>query len=130
MSIIDRITSVFRPALRNRPGGMAWIKGIPSNAHGLEELNGRAVKTVRVNDTGNWDIEPSQQVLITQRLSVNHPPRVYLPGDTASVCGIPDENLEPWRDMDWNAKDESHRYLPPVPAPSVRITTPTETHRV
>jgi len=128
MSLFDRIRSAlgFKPRLRNRAGGMAWIVGL-SNLAGDGVLNGRAAKTVRINEFGVWDIDPPQRYLITRACTFVLSGRTAFPGDVVTISGLADEHLEPWRDMDWSAKDESHRYLPSVPPQRVPATSPTST---
>lgn len=45
------------PKLRNKPGGMAWIKP-HSHGTGAEELFGQVVTTVRADANGFWTLEP------------------------------------------------------------------------
>jgi hypothetical protein len=115
MRLIDRINAAlgFRPKLRNKAGGMAWIKGLDER-DGDGALNGRAVKTVRLNGVGQWEIDPPQDYVV-RRLSRFSNGCLALPGEVVTVTGIPDEFLEPWRETGLDAEDESHRYLPPVP---------------
>lgn len=116
MSLIDRIKSAFgiKPPLRNKPGGFAWIVGM-TNLAGDGVLNGRAVKTVRVDEYGLWQIDPPQTYLVTRPCTFLLSGRSAYPGNLVTIIGLADENLEPWRETDWNAKDESARWLPPVP---------------
>lgn len=114
MSLYERIKGAFRPALRNKPGGMAWIRGIDTGM-GAEALNGRAVKTVRVHESGLWEIEPEQCFTATRNALFGRHQVMVFAGEVVVVGAIGDRLLEPWRDMDWTAKDESARYLPPVP---------------
>jgi hypothetical protein len=130
MSLIDRIKSAlgFKPALRNKAGGMAWVRGIPAGC-GAEQLNNRAVKTVLVQETGLWEIDPPQDFKVTRACLFGLGQVLVFEGQVVTVSAIHDDLLEPWRDMDWNAKDESHRYLPPVAPAPARITSPTVTQR-
>lgn len=92
--------------LRNKPQGMAWIRGL----HGDEApLNGRAVKTVRV-EGGIWDIDPEQPIVLTNwvRDATGH---VSHPGP-AFIVGIPDENLEPWKDTGLTDEEVRDLYAP------------------
>jgi hypothetical protein len=100
MSIFDRIKGALGlgPKLRNRPGRMAWIRGIaPGN--GSEKLNGRAVKTVRINaETGLWLVKPSQVFLATADCAFGLSKRPVKKGQAVAVSEISDELLEPWKD--------------------------------
>jgi hypothetical protein len=116
MSLIDRFMSLFRsaPKLRNKPQGMAWIKGM-SERDGDGALNGRAVKTVRLNEHGMWQIEPAQSYIVTNYCTFLPTGYTAWPGEVVTIIGIPDEHLEPWRESGLDAKDESAAWLPPVP---------------
>lgn len=114
MSLFDRIRDAFRPALRNRAGGTAWILGIPSGV-GAEDLNGRAVKTVRVLSDGMWEIDPPQGFVATRNCLFGRDQVLVLAGEAVIVRAVGDQLLEPWRDMDWTVKDESARWLPATP---------------
>ena len=99
------------PTMRNRPGGLAWVKGIP-------ELDGRVVTTVRIHSSDFWTIDPPQ-VYTSQyhRTGINGVKAS--PGDTVTTIGIVDRCLEPIRDIGDHERDESAAWLPPVPAPRV-----------
>lgn len=84
------------PPLRNKAGGMAWVKSGELHA-GAETLGGAAVKTVCVNERGMWQIEPHLGYIATanQRFPDG---TVYLRGEAVIICGLHDSALEPWKD--------------------------------
>jgi hypothetical protein len=104
------------PKLRNKPGGMAWIR--VSEGAGMEVLNGCAVKTVRLdgNET-HWVVSPAQSYVATGDMHFKFGGWVRR-GQTVEVVAIADECLEPWKDIGDDEADESTRYLPPVPTVS------------
>jgi hypothetical protein len=112
----DVTTASFSPsALRNKPGGMAWIKGI-DHGNGAEQINGRAVLVVRLLNGRIWAIDPPQQFACTEDTLYTRQDVIVRAGQTYSVDGVADENLEPWKDVGDDDQDESLSYLPPVPA--------------
>jgi hypothetical protein len=112
----DATQATFSPsALRNKPGGMAWIKGI-GNSDGTEQINGRAVRVVCITSGRIWAIDPPQQFTCTSDTHYTRQDVIIRAGQTYSVDGVADENLEPWKDVGDDDQDESLSYLPPVPA--------------
>lgn len=107
MNLFDKLRGlVGGRRLRNKPGGLAWIKNLKTAPH----LNGRVVTTVQADAAGFWAIDPVQPlatkdfVLFTAELS---------------AWAIDDDHLEPLRDPPHDAADESKAWLPPVPAGKV-----------
>jgi hypothetical protein len=84
------------PRLKNKAGGMAWVKGGLLHA-GAEALGGAAVKTLSVDARGMWRIEPHLGYIATanQRFPDG---TVYLRGEAVVVCGLHDSALEPWKE--------------------------------
>lgn len=78
---------------------LAWIvvpKG--QNLRGIEQLNGRVVRTVTLLSgfpEPVWAVTPPQAVTITQDCKDPHG-QVLHPGDTAVADGIPDSYLRPF----------------------------------
>jgi hypothetical protein len=110
------------PKLRNKPGGMAWIKPAASCGNGDEVIVGRAVRTVRV-DGGFWTIDPPQRFTVTTRTFYEFHQETVFPGSVLDVLALSDDAIEPWKDVGDDARDESARYLPAVPkttAPMVK----------
>jgi hypothetical protein len=114
MSLISRIKDVFRPKLRNRAGGMAWVRGVRSGM-GAEDLNGRAVKTVCLTEGGLWEIDPPQCFIATRQSIFGARQVLVLAGQVVRITAVADELLEPWREVGDDDQCQSHRYLPPVP---------------
>jgi hypothetical protein len=93
--------------LRNKPGGMAWIRGI-------EELRGRIVTTVSADARGFWVIDPPQRFTVSNFAVTLHG-QVVPPGTPAVSVSIVDHCLEPIREVGEGERDESLAWLPPVP---------------
>jgi hypothetical protein len=122
MKVWDSLRRIFGakdtlpPVLRNRPGGMAWIKGLDGS--GCEALNGRAVRTVCMHDA-MWVIEPPQHWVCTHN-TMWVSTGLFTPAGTCIVTtGIADQHLEPWKDID-DGSDESLW----VPAPREVLALP------
>ncbi len=119
MSLLSRIRDALRPSnntpLRNKPGGMAWVRGIATD-FGAEQMNGQVVKTVRYDTGGFWEIEPELTFVCTADISsIRHRGLVRSAGSALTMAGLEDEFLEPIKDVGDGEKDESTRWLPPVP---------------
>lgn len=118
MSLINRIRDFFStaapPTLRNKPGGMAWIKPFGQDM-GAGVLAGRIVQTVRLNETGALEIKPAQQVRCTSPTYFAAQKIYAIPGDRINFVGLNDDVLEPIGNPGHTEQDESLRYLPPVP---------------
>lgn len=119
MSLIQRITSLFRRdtkpsdsgprTLRNKPGGMAWVRGITE----LPELNGRYVTTVRIANDARWAIEPQQPVVCPAGLRTTEG-KVTKAGDEGIVTAIADDCLEPIPDTGVTDEEVADLYAPKV----------------
>lgn len=92
-------------ALRNRPGGLAWIQ-IPAkyNGTGVEVLHGRHVTTVGLNSHGRWLIEPAQSFTAGPR-GFSRSGRTFNEGERATVIAITDEQLIPVPDFDFRQEE-------------------------
>lgn len=122
MSLFSRIRDYFRPAepthptaLRNKPGGMAYIKS-GGECPGAEVLVGRFVTTVRLTDSGLWEISP----VLTFRLTGDYRSsdgKIRKAGALVDALAICDSLLEPLRNPGNEERDESLAWLPPVPKP-------------
>jgi hypothetical protein len=84
------------PKLRNKPGGMAWIKP-HGHEYGGNAVAGQAVRTVRLYCDGMWVVEPTPEYVATCDM---RDPRGTLSrkGDRVMVIAMRDDYLEPWRD--------------------------------
>lgn len=114
MSLWNTVRNFFRPP-RNKPGGMAWIKGIRTD-FGAEALNGCAVKTVALNNLGAWTIDPPQVFRFTSDCVHRRTGRVYLRGEGMRVDGLEDEFLEPWKEIGPDDRSEELAFQPKAPA--------------
>lgn len=114
------------PALRNKAGGMAWIKNMDT-FDGSDALNGRAVRTVRLRESGCWEIEPTQSFIAACNVHYLKCDRRFDSGQAVHIDGITDECLEPWKDTGLRQEDVSELYAPgpavtktPAPVASIR----------
>lgn len=122
MSLFKSLRGLFSdapspPKLRNKPGGMAWVKGL-DQGDGSEVLNGSAVRTVRLSIRGFWVIDPPLQFVVSHDCYYTVAKIRANRGDRGCITAIADECLEPWRDIGDSEQDESTRWLPPVPTKS------------
>jgi hypothetical protein len=100
MSIVDRIKGALGlgPKLRNKPGQMAWVKGVRAGC-GADQLNGRAVKTVLFNtETGLWKVEPAQVFIATEDGLFGMSKSPIAKGQPVAVSEISDVLLELWKE--------------------------------
>jgi hypothetical protein len=113
MSLLDKLRGAlgFGPKLRNKPGGMAWINGLATSC-GAEELNNRAVKTVRVDESGLWEIEPTQRFVATHDFRFKESRSFVKRGSVVFIHAIGDEHLEPWRDTGLTTDEVRDLYAP------------------
>lgn len=82
-----------------KPNQMAWII-VPKeqNMRGIEQLNGRVVRTIRLlpgMPYATWEVTPTQRITISQGFVDPHGV-VLAPGDTGVCDGIPDHYLRPF----------------------------------
>lgn len=97
--------------LRNKPGGLAFIKGVPEG-FGAEVLNGRVVRTVRFVD-GNWEVDPVQRFTLTADvIYTGWPWRFYRKGRTGMVGFIEDHRLEPMKDAGLSEEEVTELFNP------------------
>jgi hypothetical protein len=114
MTLLRRIKDAlgFGPKLRNKPGGMAWIKPL-GGGYGADVMAGRAVKTVSLLDGKFWTIDPPQEYVITGTRPVQHPNGIVSrPGDRVRSVAIVDECLEPWKEDGVTASEVRTLYTP------------------
>ncbi len=119
MNFTDLVTRIFGapparhpPALKNKPGGLAWIKGL--HKHGADAMNGRYVQTLHADREGFWTVDPPQQFVLTEA-ALDVDGTIGQPGDAVYMVSIHDDHLVPCDDPGADAQDESRAYLPPVP---------------
>jgi hypothetical protein len=121
LSILNLWRKPSAPKLRNKPGGMAWIVGI-DHGNGIESLQGRAVKTVRLEPgSSRWEIDPPQRVKFTKdtlyTFTHKHQDVLVLAGEYRTVSGLGDAFLEPWKeDEDGVSREEVRELFSPKSA--------------
>jgi hypothetical protein len=103
------------PPLRNKPGGLAWINTKVDQGDGAAVLVNRIVQTVRLKHSDMWEIEPAQEYTLTSSVFNVHAGRQFHAGTRVLSIAVRDECLTPIPDVGDDARDESLRYLPPVP---------------
>jgi hypothetical protein len=116
MSLIDSIRGFFGkptppilpPPLRNKPGGMALIKGNTN----IPQLNGRIVKTVRIESEDRWFIDPVQVVSNLPAGLVFVDGKTSRGGERGDVTAVADRCLQPLSDPGDEAVDETLLWLP------------------
>lgn len=113
MSLFSFIKNVFgrsKPeleapqAMRNKPGGLAWIRGI-------QELDGRIVTTVSLYAGEFWAIDPPQDYRCT-RHHTGFGGVICKPGDNVRTIGIVDDCLEPIPDTGVTDEEVADLYAP------------------
>jgi hypothetical protein len=123
MSFLSRITDWLNPPpLRNRPGGMARIRCYGMD-YGADAISGWIVTTVRANGK-YWQCDPQPQFVVTRDVRFPASGKVVKSGTRVVVTGMPDEYLEPIRDIGDHEQDESAQWLPPVPRTTATSTEP------
>lgn len=95
--------------LRNKPGGLAWIRGLDEAG----SLNGQIVTTVRIATGVLWEIDPPLPLQLTYRL-MDVRGRIAEPGDTTFVISIHDSCLVPLKNPGEGARSEERCFQPPV----------------
>lgn len=114
MNLWNTIKGYFG-GLRNKPGGLARIKGL---GDGCDSLNGRYVITQRVNDLGFWVVEPPQSFTPTVRIRDNTG-CVASAGDRCTLISIGDQHLEPVPEVGITKDEVTELYQP---GPKVKET--------
>lgn len=115
MSLWNHLRDFFggAPKLRNKAGGMAWIK-LHGTEFGAGVLAGLPVKTVRLVDRSFWEVKPMPSYVLTANVLWEG---MFVPaGTTVYVRALADEVLEPWRDIGDDEQSEESAFQPPVPA--------------
>lgn len=120
MSIFTRIRDFLvpaaPPALRNKPGGLAWVNSNVDEGGGTEVLVHRVVRVVRLADADFWRVDPPLEYVATARLKFANGFRAD-PGDRIVVGGVRDHCLTP---IDGNVTSEEVEQLyQPGPQPTV-----------
>ena len=113
MNLLTRIKSALGigPKRRNVAGGMAWIRGVPAYC-GAEIMTGRAVKTVKLDESGLWTIDPPQVWVNTVPVLIDG--RSIPRGHTLRTVAIADEYLEPWEDSGLTEREVRELYAAPT----------------
>jgi hypothetical protein len=95
------------PSLRNRAGGMAWIKGLEGAAGAA---NGQVVRTLSIDEGDFWLIDP-QPHFIADRLLPTRSGMAAFPGDSVQIISIRDGNLVPIGDTGVTREEVKRLYL-------------------
>lgn len=118
MNLIDRIRNVFRreppaaPTLRNRRGGLAWIKPY-GREFGADALAGRMVTTRYLVGPTMWRIEPPQPFTLTAEMVIEGLP--VAAGSSVYAIGITDDMLVPIPEISDDERTQERDMQPPVP---------------
>jgi hypothetical protein len=116
MSLLSRIREAFggKPALRNKPGGMAWINSNVDGNDGTSILINRVVRTVRLKNGNHWEIDPPQPYTATRGVRYVVNGFVSTPGQRINAIAMADDCLTP---IQGDVTDEEVRELyAPKPA--------------
>jgi hypothetical protein len=120
MNVWNKLRSLFiKPQppskLRNKAGGMAWIKASIDQQDGAIAIAGSAVRTVGLDKCGMWLIEPQVSYVATANVHFVVQDKRVRKGDVVTVMSIADDCLEPWREDDNTQESEERSFQPPVP---------------
>lgn len=99
--------------LRNKAGGMAFIRFARDECDGSIVLHRRVVRTVS-ESKGFWIIDPPQRFVARMAMWTSSG-AIAQPGDSVIVEGIHDDLLDPIREIGDDERDGSLLWLPPVP---------------
>lgn len=114
MSIFTSIRDyLFPPKLRNRAGGMAWIKPYGED-WGAGVIAGHVVKTVRLRCGNQWEVDPPQTYTITADCAYGD--QLLQRGTLVTAIAIADDLLEPIRNPGDDERSEELAWQPKVPA--------------
>jgi hypothetical protein len=102
------------PPLRNKPGGMAWVRGI-NHGNGIESINGAAVQSVRILRGSIWLIEPNIRVTFSRDTLYQRQEVLVLAGESYVIDGVADANLVPWKDADLTDEEVRELYTTKQP---------------
>lgn len=113
MNLLHSLLGLFKsytppPSVRNKRGGLAWIRGI-------RELNGRIVTTRRLYDGTWWEITPPQEYT-AQEYHMGRNGVEAFPGDPVRVTGLADKCLEPIPHVGDLEPSEELEFQPTTPA--------------
>lgn len=120
-------------ALRNKPGGMAWVSRPPFiNAAtkcpatiGQDEIVGAAVKCIVVDANRCWKIEPILRFNVTEDFIYTNLAGEKCQaraGQTAIVSAIHDDCLTPWRDDGVTEEEVRELYHPALDVITLSVT--------
>jgi hypothetical protein len=94
--------------LRNKAGGMAWIKGLDG---ACACANGHVVRTVRIDQRDLWLIEPNPHFIADRVYSTRSGLAVF-PGERVHIVSIKDCHLEPIGDAGITREEVRELYAP------------------
>jgi hypothetical protein len=116
MNIWTKLRALFiKDRLRNKRGGMAWIKASIDVGDGAIAIAGSAVKTVALDENGMWLIDPQVSYVATANVRFLKSGQSFRKGDVVTILSIVDDCLEPWRDDDMTKESEERSFQPPAP---------------
>ena len=114
MSMFTRIRDYFcPPKLRNRAGGMAFIKHYGED-WGAGAIAGHVVKTVRLRYGNQWEVDPPQPYTLTADCTYGD--QLLRRGARVTAIAIADDLLEPIRNPGDDERSEELAWQPKVPA--------------
>lgn len=110
MNLINRLRDFFHKgsSLRNKPGGMAYIRGI-------EEIEGRVVTTMKVTHGNFWVIDPPQKYVVQRAMIVGRGGVVAFRGDIVESLAIADSCLIPIPEIGDDERTQEQEFQPKVP---------------
>lgn len=117
MSFLNTLRDFFggasnsRGELRNKVGGMAWIKGLDGAS---AAANGHVVRTVRIDRSDLWLIDPMPN-FIADRVYPTRSGLAVFPGEPVHIVSIKDSHLEPIGDAGVTRKEVRELYAPKLP---------------
>lgn len=108
MNLFNKLRDFLRGGLRNRKGGLAFIR---FRDRDLALVEGRFVTTVRADANGFWTVEPEQSFIAPVDMRDWKGARMRR-GDLCVLRSIHDDALIPIRDAGLSKSEVRDLYLP------------------